>query len=52
MAIPKVLGIETEYGISRRGGPDDNPVVASSVLINAYVADQRIGWDFEDENAA
>ncbi|MFM7060000.1 MAG: depupylase/deamidase Dop [Actinomycetes bacterium] len=52
MAVPKVCGIETEYGISRRGGTDDNPVVASSVLINAYVADQRIGWDFEDETPA
>ena len=52
MAVPKVCGIETEYGISRRGGSDDNPVVASSVLINAYVADQRIGWDFEDETPA
>ena len=31
---------------------DANPVVASSVLINAYVADRRIGWDFEDETPA
>ena len=52
MALPKVLGIETEYGILVRGG-DNNPVSASSLLINAYVAAQRqasrIGWDFEDE---
>ena len=52
MALPKVLGIETEYGIFVRGG-DNNPVAASSSLINAYVAAQRqvsrIGWDFEDE---
>ncbi|MBT4983766.1 MAG: proteasome accessory factor PafA2 [Ilumatobacter sp.] len=52
MALPKVLGIETEYGIFVRGG-DNNPVSASSLLINAYVAAQRqasrIGWDFEDE---
>ena len=50
--MPKVLGIETEYGIFVRGG-DNNPVAASSSLINAYVAAQRqvsrIGWDFEDE---
>mgnify|MGYP003336017030 FL=1 len=52
MAVPKVCGIETEYGISRRGGRDANPVVASSVLINAYVADRRVGWDFEDETPA
>jgi len=51
MAIPKVCGIETEYGIQVVGG-DPNPIAASSVLVNAYahdVARQQIGWDFEDE---
>lgn len=53
MALPKVCGIETEYGIVVRGA-DNNPVTASSLLINAYVAEvsrdrARIGWDFEDE---
>jgi len=51
MAIPKVCGIETEYGIQVVGG-DPNPIAASSVLINAYahdVARQQVGWDFEDE---
>lgn len=50
MAIPKVVGIETEYGILVKGG-ESNPVLASSVLINAYVAatSPRIGWDFDDE---
>ncbi len=50
MAIPKVCGIETEYGIHATG-PDANPVTASSVLVNAYASevDRRTGWDFEDE---
>ena len=50
MAIPKVCGIETEYGIHTTGG-DGNPIAASSVLVNAYAAeaDRRTGWDFEDE---
>jgi len=53
MALPKVLGIETEYGIIVRGA-DSNPVSASSLLINAYISSLarkrgRIGWDFEDE---
>ena len=52
MSVPKVCGIETEYGVSRRGGGDDNPVVASSLLINAYVDDKCVGWDFEDETPA
>ena len=56
MALPKVCGIETEYGIVVRGG-DNNPVTASSVLINSYVAATtrkpgRIEWDFEDEQPA
>ena len=51
MAVPKILGLETEYGIQAIG-PDSNPTSASSLLINAYVADLagRIGWDFEDES--
>jgi Pup amidohydrolase len=59
MAIQKVLGIETEYGIIVRGG-DSNPIAASSVLINAYVQElaragaaagtPQVGWDFEDES--
>ena len=50
MAIPKVCGIETEYGILARG-TDANPVAASSLLINAYVNtfQRKIGWDFDDE---
>ncbi len=61
MALRKVLGVETEYGILVRGVADSNPIAASSVLINAYVNElarqasahhagqARIGWDFEDE---
>jgi proteasome accessory factor PafA2 len=50
VATIKVCGIETEYGI-HSPGPEQNPIAASSVLVNAYAADieQRIGWDFEDE---
>ncbi|HUV10529.1 MAG TPA: proteasome accessory factor PafA2 family protein, partial [Acidimicrobiia bacterium] len=50
MAVPKVCGIETEYGVVLRGAADPNPVLASSVLINGYVEHHRVGWDFEDES--
>ncbi|MBU6215897.1 MAG: proteasome accessory factor PafA2 family protein, partial [Acidobacteria bacterium] len=60
MAIPKILGIETEYGILVRGAGETNPIAASSTLINAYLSSlergrgghrtQRVGWDFEDES--
>lgn len=51
MAIPKVCGIETEYGIIVRGA-DANPVASSTLLINSYLSrsPQSIGWDFRDEH--
>jgi len=58
MAVSKILGIETEYGIMQRGVEEPNPISASSLLINAYLStlDTRaggpgasVGWDFEDE---
>src|SRR3954464_8530577 len=52
MAIRKVCGVETEYGIQLRGVGESNPIAASSLLINAYVAElqRKVGWDFEDES--
>jgi proteasome accessory factor PafA2 len=52
VAIRKVCGLETEYGIMVRGTGESNPIAASSVLINSYVAllNRRVGWDFEDES--
>ncbi|MCZ7531094.1 MAG: depupylase/deamidase Dop [Acidimicrobiia bacterium] len=49
MAVPKVCGTETEYGVVLRGASDPNPVLASSLLINAYVEHRKVGWDFDDE---
>jgi proteasome accessory factor A len=52
MALRKVFGLETEYGIQQRGAGESNPIAASSVLINAYVTElqRKVGWDFEDES--
>jgi proteasome accessory factor PafA2 len=51
MAIPKVMGIETEYGISSPGTTEFNPVLASSILINSYAGNlRRIRWDYEQES--
>ena len=55
MAIRKVCGIETEYGILLRGAGEPNPITASSLLINAYIhrlarQASAVGWDFEDES--
>ncbi|MDA8038161.1 MAG: depupylase/deamidase Dop [Actinomycetota bacterium] len=52
MAIAKVCGIETEYGVLVVSPDEMSPTTASSLLINAYVArlERKIGWDFEDES--
>ncbi len=51
MALHKVLGTETEYGITVRHQPDFNPVLASSTVINSYAGDQaRIQWSFDEES--
>src|SRR5438874_13317738 len=51
MAIPKVVGIETEYGISGPGMADFNPVLSSSLLITSYAGTlRRIRWDYEQES--
>lgn len=57
--VKKTLGIETEYGIIHKGVTEPNPIIASSLLINAYLhahstADRgpsapRPGWDFIHE---
>ena len=56
MAVPKTLGIETEYGIVLKGVEDPNPISASSMLINSFLRANRPGdaprvsWNFEDES--
>src|SRR5262245_11263304 len=51
MSIPKVMGIETEYGISGPGMAEFNPVLSSSLLINSYAGRlRRIRWDYEQES--
>jgi len=51
VAIAKVMGIETEYGISGPGMGDFNPVLSSSLLINSYAGTlRRIRWDYEQES--
>ncbi len=55
MAIPKVCGIETEFGIFNPTAPEANPIQLSSLLVNAYVTglnrpSAKVRWDFEDEH--
>ena len=51
MAIHKVLGTETEYGIVVRGDVGFNPAVASSLVVNSYPgARVKIQWSYEEES--
>ena len=50
MAIPKVIGTETEYGITVRNQPDFNPTIASSLVVNSYQGGRvRVQWSFDEE---
>jgi proteasome accessory factor A len=50
------MGTETEYGISVPGQPAANHMLASSQIVNAYLAltapprEHRPRWDFEEES--
>ena len=54
MSVRRVMGIETEYGISVAGQPTVNPMLSSSQVVNAYagqaIRSRRARWDFEEEN--
>jgi len=45
MAIAKILGIETEYGVT--GGPSPDPIVSSGLLVHEYASHsaRNVNWD-------
>ncbi|WP_211206436.1 depupylase/deamidase Dop [Demetria terragena] len=54
MTVRRVMGVETEYGISVPGSPQANPMVQSGRVVTSYAQDvglpaARTGWDYEDE---
>lgn len=55
MTVHRVMGIETEYGISVPGHPEVNPTASSSRIVQAYAqealprAHGRAGWDYDLE---
>ncbi|MGN6780270.1 MAG: depupylase/deamidase Dop [Marmoricola sp.] len=54
MSVRRIMGTETEFGISVQGHPHANPMVASTRLVNAYASAtlraRRARWDFEEES--
>ena len=61
MGVRRVMGVETEYGVSVPGAPSTNAMLASSQVVNGYLnggpgaggqqaRERRTRWDFEEEN--
>jgi proteasome accessory factor PafA2 len=54
MTVWRVMGTETEYGVSVPGHPSANAMLTSSQIVNAYASAttraRRARWDFEEEN--
>ncbi|MDP9100584.1 MAG: proteasome accessory factor PafA2 [Actinomycetota bacterium] len=55
MSTRRVMGVETEYGVSVPGQSGANAMVASSQVVNGYAGitpgrDRPTRWDFEEEN--
>jgi proteasome accessory factor A len=54
MTARRIMGIETEYGVSAPGDASANAMLMSSQVVNAYAAPLgsragRARWDYEDE---
>jgi len=55
MTVRRVVGIETEYGVSVPSQPGANHMTTSSIVVNSYAnglgrTANRPRWDFEEEN--
>jgi proteasome accessory factor A len=54
MSVRRIMGSETEYGISVPAAPSMNAMQASSLVVNSYaqrsLGGSRARWDFEEEN--
>ena len=55
MSVHRIMGIESEFGISAPDDPHANPVILSSQVVNAYGVDVmpnrpfRMRWDYDVE---
>lgn len=54
MTVRRIMGTETEFGISVLATPTANPMLTSSQVVNAHSAktarSRRARWDFEEES--
>jgi len=54
MSVKRIMGIETEYGISCPANPLANPMFLSSLVVGSYsqeiYPEMKIKWDYDLEN--
>ena len=54
MSVHRVMGIETEYGVSVPGHPHVNAMMTSSQVVTSYAASvirgSRARWDYDEEH--
>jgi proteasome accessory factor A len=52
MALPKIIGSETEYGLTVQNDPEFDSIATSLLLVNSYSADQalKLLWDYDQED--
>jgi proteasome accessory factor A len=54
VSVRRIMGTETEYGVSVPGQPTTNQMLASSLVVNSYANRGPVGsrarWDFEEES--
>ncbi len=51
MALPKIVGTETEYGITVKNTKTGDPISNSILIVNSYQGGQavKIIWDYQEE---
>ncbi|GIX46583.1 MAG: proteasome accessory factor PafA2 [Candidatus Tectimicrobiota bacterium] len=52
MAAPRIVGSETEYGLTVQNDPDFDSIATSLLLVNSYSSVQslRLLWDYDQED--
>ena len=52
MAVPTIIGTETEFGISVKNAREQDPIAASTLVVNAYKSRNipTISWDYAQES--
>lgn len=52
MSIPTIIGTETEFGISVKNAREQDPIAASTLVVNAYKSRNltSVSWDYGQES--